>query len=487
MLGLSLLLQFILAVVLVCLALASIQLTTLALVRIFFPARAVRRPLLPDAVLPRVLVQLPVCDEGALALRVAAAAAQLDWPRDRLEIQVLDDGPAEKHAALAAAIARVTPDGVDLKVLRRGVREGFKAGNLAFGLKYSNAPYVAVFDADFVPPTDFLRRTVPALVGDSKLAFVQARWGHANRTRNWLTRAQGFLLDAHFAVEQEARFRAGVPFSFNGTAGVWSRAAIDNGGGWTGDTLTEDLDLSIRCALKGWRAALVSDLEVPGELPDNAAAWRAQQARWTKGHAQVARKLLPTIWTSDFPLWKKAFVTLQICQFAFYTLAGISAVISLTLMAMGIVYLPAVALLGLVVTVLGLCASLSYLACGQAMLGRAREPHFYPSLVLAIVFPSGLILSNARATYEAFSGANLVFHRTQRNGEAYRGGWRGRPELAAGLMLPIFAFAEQAWSAPFFVFAATGLVSIGFMGVRGAAARLPAPAEATAPEYTAAE
>ena len=125
---------------------------------------------------------------------------------------------------------------------------------------------------------------------------MQARWGHANREQNWLTAAQGFLLDSHFAVEQEARFRLGLPISFNGTAGVWARAAIEDGGGWTGDTLTEDLDLSIRCALKGWRGAILSDLEVPGELPDTAAAWRAQQARWTKGHAQVARKLVPEIW-----------------------------------------------------------------------------------------------------------------------------------------------------------------------------------------------
>lgn len=485
MLGVSLILQSLLAVVLVCLALASIQLATLAFIRLFGPKRAVRIPLIADAKLPRVLVQLPVCDEGALALRVAAAATQLDWPLDRLEIQVLDDGPAEKHASLAAAIRALTPAGVDLKVLRRGVREGFKAGNLAFGLSHSDAPYIAVFDADFVPPPDFLRRTVPALVCDSGLAYVQARWGHANRTRNWLTRAQAFLLDSHFAVEQEARFRAGVPFSFNGTAGVWSRAAIDNGGGWTGDTLTEDLDLSIRCALKGWRAALVSDLEVPSELPDTAAAWRAQQARWTKGHAQVARKLLPAIWSSRFPVWKKAIVTLQICQFAFYTLAGISAVISLTLMAMGVEYLPSVALLGMVVTILGLCASLGYLACGQAMLGRASGRHFVPTLLLAIVFPSGLILSNARATWEAFSGADIVFHRTQRNGETYRGAWRGRPELAAGVMLPVFAFAEQAWSAPFFVFAAAGLVSIGTMGMR-ASLRAPAP-EPTAEFTIAAE
>ncbi len=486
MLALSLILQAILAVVLLCLALASIQLITLAFIRLVFPARAVRRPLIADMNLPRVLVQLPVCDEGALALRVAAAATRLDWPAGRLEIQVLDDGPAEKHAGLAEAIRRLTPEGVDLKVLRRGVREGYKAGNLAFGLSQSDAPYVAVFDADFEPPRDFLRRTVPVMVNDTGLAYVQARWAHNNRGRNWLTRAQAFLLDSHFAVEQEARFRAGLPFSFNGTAGVWSRLAIDQGGGWTGDTLTEDLDLSMRCALKGWRAAMVSDLEVPSELPDTAAAWRAQQARWTKGHAQVARKLLPTIWTSHFPLWKKAVITLQICQFAFYTLAGVSAVISLTLMALGVEYLPSVALLGLVVTVIGLCASVGYLSCGQAMLGRAQGRYFLPSLMLAIVFPSGLILSNARATYEAFSGADMVFHRTQRNGETYRGGWRGRPELTAGVMLPVFAFAEQAWSAPFFIFAAAGLVSIGAMGAR-ASLRLPEPKPATAEFNTAAE
>ena len=291
--GLSLILQSALACVLILLAVLSAQLVTLTVLRFLKPARAVRVPLLPDEALPRVLVQLPVCDEGDLALRVAAAAARLDWPLDRLEIQLLDDGPTYKHPALAEAVAAIMPAGINCSVLHRGERVGFKAGNLAFGLKHSNAPYIAIFDADFVPPPDFLRRMVPALVADEGLCFVQARWGHANRFANWLTRTQGFLLDSHFAVEQEARFRSGLPFSFNGTAGVWNRAAIDACGGWTGDTLTEDLDLSVRCALKGWRAAMVSDLEVPGELPETAAAWRAQQARWTKGHAQVARKPCP--------------------------------------------------------------------------------------------------------------------------------------------------------------------------------------------------
>ena len=374
---------------------------------------------------------------------------------------------------LARAIRSVVPDDINLDVLHRGERTGFKAGNLAFGLKHSDAPFVAIFDADFVPPTDFLRRTIPALVADNGLAFVQARWGHANREKNWLTRVQGLLLDAHFAVEQEGRTRAGLPISFNGTAGVWRREAIDNGGGWTGDTLTEDLDLSIRCALKGWRAGLLPDLEVPGELPETAAGWRAQQARWTKGHAQCARKLMPAIWGSELPLWKKLILSFQICQFAFYTLALSSAVISLTLMAMGVVYIQTVATLGLSVSALGLLASLGYLYLGQVILGREDAPHLARALLLGIVFPSGLILSNSRATFEAFFGSEMVFTRTLRAGERYVGGWRGTPELVAGVFLPIFAFAEQAWSAPFFVIAVAGLVSIGAMGLSGS---VPAPA-----------
>jgi cellulose synthase/poly-beta-1,6-N-acetylglucosamine synthase-like glycosyltransferase len=470
--GLSLILQCGLASVLVLLAMLSAQLFVLGYFRLFHPGRRVRLPLLPDEALPSVLVQLPVRDEGALALRVAAAAARLDWPRDRLEIQLLDDGSAEHHEELARAVMALVPQGVKLSILRRNERTGFKAGNLAFGLKHSEAPYVAIFDADFVPPADFLRRVVPALVADSELAFVQARWTHANRNLNWLTRAQGLLLDAHFAIEQEGRFRAGLPISFNGTAGVWRREAINNAGGWSGDTLTEDLDLSMRCMLKGWRAAYLKDVEVPGELPETAAAWRSQQARWTKGHAQCARKLLPAIWASALPVWRKAAVSLQMCQFAFYTLAFVSAAISLTLMYMGVVYLQSVALLGLTVTAFGLTGSLGYLFLGQKLLGRHRAIGLHRSLLLAIVFPSGLILSNTRATYEAFFTTQMDFHRTLRAGERYAGGWRGGPELIAGLLLPAFAFAEQAWSAPFFAFAVAGLVSIGAMGFSGSARQI---------------
>jgi cellulose synthase/poly-beta-1,6-N-acetylglucosamine synthase-like glycosyltransferase len=470
-------LSFALAVILIAVSMLSVQLATLAWVRVSRPSPKVPMALLPDSELPHVLVQLPVCNEGYLALRVAAAACALDWPKDRLTIQILDDGSEENHAALAAGLEGLAPEGVTLELLRRGDRKGFKAGNLAFGLSHCDAPYVAIFDADFVPAPDFLRRMVPALLADNGLCFVQARWGHNNRNLNWLTRVQGLLLDSHFAVEQEARFRSQLPMSFNGTAGVWNRVAIEQAGGWTGDTLTEDLDLSMRCVLQGWRSAMISDVEVPGELPPTAAAWRAQQARWTKGHAQCARKLLPMVWDSALPFWKKTAMTLQMCQFAFYPLAFTSAAISLFMMSVGVKAYPAVAILGLVVTFAGLSCSIGYLWLGQRMLGQEHEKKLYRALLLAVVFPSGLILANTRATLEAFFSTRMDFHRTFRAGEIVTGGWRGAPELMVGALVAAVALAASAnWSALFFVFAVSGLVSIGAMG---AIAPKPAPQRIT--------
>jgi len=453
-----------LAIVLVAVCTLSMQLAMLGWLRVTRKRPDLRKLEMPEAELPHVLVQLPVCNEGAVALRVAAAACALDWPRDRLTIQVLDDGNAENHAVLAQSLPGIVPQGVNLQLLRRGDRKGFKAGNLAFGLSHSEAPFVAMFDADFVPAPDFLRRTLPVLLADDGLAFVQTRWGHANRDTNWLTRVQGLLLDTHFAVEQEARFRAGLPMAFNGSAGVWNRTAIEQAGGWAGDTLTEDLDLSMRCVLQGWRSAMLDDLEVPGDLPETAAAWRSQQARWTKGPAQCARKLLPSVWESALPVWKKIAMTAQMCQFAFYILAFSSATISLFMMTVGIKPYPAVTILGLVVTFLGLAVSLTYLWLGQRMLNRHHERRLIPSMILAVVFPSGLILANTRATLEAFFSNRMDFVRTMRPGEIQKGGWRGVPELVAGTFVATLAFAESNWAALFFFFAVSGLVSIGTMG-----------------------
>ena len=471
-----------LGLILIAVSFLSVQLMMLAWVRLFRSQPKVAMANLSDAELPHVLVQLPVCNEGPLALRVAMAASALDWPKDRLTIQLLDDGSQENHAALAASLLGRIAEGINLQLLRRGDRKGFKAGNLAFGLAHCDAPFVAIFDADFVPAPDFLRRTVPALVADTGLCFVQARWGHNNRDANWLTRVQGVLLDSHFAVEQEARFRAGLPMSFNGTAGVWNRLAIEQSGGWTGDTLTEDLDLSMRCVLRGWRSAMLPDIEVPGELPQTAAAWRAQQARWTKGHAQCARKLLPPIWASKMAFWQKLAMTAQMCQFAFYTLAFTSAAISLFMMTVGVKPYPAVAILGLVVTFLGLSCSIGYLWLGQRMLGHEKDSKLYRTLVLAVVFPSGLILANTRATLEAFFSTRMDFTRTIRAGEVHSGGWRGVPEIAAGLFVAGLASSEGNWAALFFLVAVSGLFSIGTMGATNALAHKPVRRQITPAE-----
>ncbi|HEY0265401.1 MAG TPA: glycosyltransferase, partial [Rhizomicrobium sp.] len=183
-----------LAIVLVAVCILSCQLAVLGWLRLTRKRPVLRLSEMPDSELPHVLVQLPVCNEGAVALRVAAAACAMDWPRDRLTIQLLDDGDAENHAVLTQSLPGIVPADVDLRLLRRGDRKGFKAGNLAFGLAHSDAPFVAMFDADFVPAPDFLRRTLPVLLADDGLAFVQTRWGHANRNANWLTRVQGLLL-----------------------------------------------------------------------------------------------------------------------------------------------------------------------------------------------------------------------------------------------------------------------------------------------------
>lgn len=207
-------------------------------------------PLDPGA-LPFVTVQLPVFNERYVVERLIAAAAALDWPRERLELQVLDDSTDDTTALAEAAAARARARGVRVVVLHRSNREGFKAGALAAGLRCARGDFIAVFDADFLPPADFLQRVVPHL--GPGVGMVQARWGHLNEGERWLTRAQSVLLDGHFVVEHTARARAGRWFNFNGTAGLWRRQAIEDAGGWQGDTLTEDLDLSYRAQLAGWR------------------------------------------------------------------------------------------------------------------------------------------------------------------------------------------------------------------------------------------
>jgi hypothetical protein len=243
------------------------------------------------AALPSVTIQLPLYNEATVVQRLLDAVSRMDYPADRLEIQVLDDSDDETRVLAQIAVERLQRQGLDIQYLRRPTREGYKAGALEFGLKSAKGELIAIFDADFVPNSDFLK----SIVGHFQqpgVGMVQARWGHLNRDASLLTVLQALMLDGHHLVENRARYAVGCYFNFAGTAGVWRRSAIVGAGGWQHDTLTEDLDLSYRAQLAGWRFVYRADVVTPSELPEDISAFRAQQYRWAKGTVQTARKLL---------------------------------------------------------------------------------------------------------------------------------------------------------------------------------------------------
>ena len=261
-------------------------------------------PLGSFEMLPRVTVQLPIYNEMYVAERLIDAVCQIDYPRELLEIQVLDDSVDETTAVAERAVRRHAAAGINITCLHRTDRTGFKAGALEAGLHVAAGEYVAIFDADFIPTPDFLRRSVPFFT-DPKVAMVQARWGHVNQDYSLLTKIQSILLDGHFVLEHGSRSRSGLFFNFNGTAGIWRRSAIEDAGGWQHDTLTEDLDLSYRAQLRGWQFVFLQDLVAPAELPVEMNAFKSQQHRWAKGSIQTCRKVLPRILRSNLPLGVK--------------------------------------------------------------------------------------------------------------------------------------------------------------------------------------
>jgi len=274
---------------------------------------APHRPALAEDDLPMVTVQIPLRNERHVASQVIRAAAALDWPLDRLEIQVLDDSDDETSEVVAGEVAAIRQDGLDIIVLRRPVPVGFKAGALAEGLAQAKGEHLAVFDADFCPPPDFLHQTVPHLVTDPTLGFVQVRWTHLNSAYSLMTRVQTLALDAHFTVEHIARNRSGLLMNANGSAVVWRGEAIGAAGGWSAETMTEDLDLSYRMQLSGWRALYLPDVVAPAELTPLMVAFKAQQQRWAKGAIQSLRKLAgPILRSPRLNVGQKAMAILHL-------------------------------------------------------------------------------------------------------------------------------------------------------------------------------
>lgn len=370
-----------------------------------------RRPEPPDR-WPTVTVQLPVYNERLVVERLIVATGRIDYPRDRLVVQVLDDSTDDTTAVVAAAVAGLRDQGVDAVHLRRGHRTGFKAGALAAGLAASPSELIAVFDADFIPTPDFLRGAIPWFA-DPGVGMVQGRWGHLNASESWLTVAQSILLDGHFAVEHAARHRSGRWFNFNGTAGIWRRAAIESAGGWHHDTLTEDLDLSYRAQLAGWRFVYDHDLVVPAELPDTMAAFKAQQRRWATGSVQTARKLLGRIWRSPAPMGTRLEATAHLVGNAAYPL--------IVVLCLG---LPLAALapradawwVGLALIVAGTLPVVAFYAA--AILATDRSRTRLAAIPVALALGAGMSVNQTGAVLAGFRGAVGTFVRTPKRGSA---------------------------------------------------------------------
>jgi cellulose synthase/poly-beta-1,6-N-acetylglucosamine synthase-like glycosyltransferase len=381
---------------------------------------------------PTVTVQLPVYNELYVVQRLIDAVARLDYPRRHLEVQVLDDSTDKTTRLARARVAYHRVRGLDISLIHRADRRGFKAGALAQGLEAARGEFVAIFDADFVPAPDFLRRTVPHLAANPRLAFVQTRWGHLNPGYSALTQAQTLALDGHFVVEHLARNRNRLLMNFNGTAGVWRRAAIRDAGGWQADTLTEDVDLSFRAQLAGWQALYLPDVQVPAELPPQVAAFKRQQARWATGAAQCLVKLGGALLRGEIsPLDTRR----EEGQLAWPT--RLEALLHLSVwvahpMSLLLLLLTLPLLLGQISLTFNLTV-FWLVALGPMVAYAFSQRHLYVDwkqrmawMPLLALLGTGLALSNTVAIARGLLGGDLTFRRTPKfRIEGQGDGWRG--------------------------------------------------------------
>ena len=432
---------------------------------------------------PHVTIQLPVFNERYVVRRLIDYVCQIRYPAELLEIQVLDDSTDDTVDISRAAVEEWRARGVDIVLIHRTDRTGFKAGALQNGMQRAKGELIAVFDADFTPGPDFLERTVP-FFGDEGIGMVQARWTHINRRYSLLTRAQSILLDGHFVIEHTARNRSGRFFNFNGTAGIWRRQTIGEAGGWQHDTLTEDLDLSYRAQLAGWRFVYLNDLLSPAELPVEMNAFKTQQHRWAKGSIQVALKLLPRILRSDLSIKVKfeAFVHLT-NNVAYVLMVLMSLMLPFSLhirLDQGwyqAVFLDLPFFIGATVSV---CAFYMVSQSEAGVRSRAERLAYLP-IVLALGI--GLAVNNAKATLEALFGHQSPFVRTPKLAVDEQSGRAVRPrkvymsgrnmlawfELGLGAVYTytvIYCIQTRLWMAlPFMLIFQFGFLYIGLMSL----------------------
>ncbi len=431
--------------------------------------------------LPRVTVQLPMFNERYVAERVIEAACGIDYPPDRLEVQVLDDSTDESADIARRCCERLADAGHNVRYIHRHNRQGYKAGALAEGLRTCSGEFVAVFDADFVPPADVLRQSIHYFTDDG-LGMVQLRWSHLNRHDSLLTEIQAMFLDGHFIIEQTARALSGRWFNFNGTAGVWRRSCIDDAGGWQHDTLTEDTDLSYRAQMKGWRFQYLPDVTCPAEVPPTIGAFMTQQHRWNKGLIQTAIKLLPRIMTSRAPLGTKIEAWFHLTSPLVHV-----AIVLLAVLAAPLLLLPwnseslqisptAAFVIGATLLALGTLAACTFYVASQWAQG-ARLWQTTTRLPALMALGIGISVTNARAVTEAILGRQSPFLRTPKyNGNVSsasdpllrRRRWvpTGATELVLGTVM-LLCFVVTLWhpqtliGAPFILLFAWGYLGVG--------------------------
>ncbi len=433
------------------------------------------------AELPRVTVQLPIFNEQFVVDRLVEAICRLEYPKDKLDIQLLDDSTDETVEVARAVVERYAALGNPITYIHRTNREGFKAGALQNGMLTAKGEFIAIFDADFVPPEDWLLRVVHHFA-EPEIGMVQTRWTHLNRNYSFLTEVEAILLDGHFILEHGGRSRSNVFFNFNGTAGMWRRQAIEDAGGWQHDTLTEDTDLSYRAQLKGWKFKYVQDIECPAELPIEMTAFKTQQARWAKGLIQTSKKVLPLVFRSKVP-WR---VKIE----AFYHL---TANISYPLMiVLSTLLLPAMIirsfggwfqmlLIDLPLFLASTFSISSFYLVSQKELFPRRWPRTFLYLPFLMALGIGLTLTNTRAVMEALFGIKSAFKRTPKYrvqsktdralGQKYRRRLGIVPwlELLVGsyfVMMCWYAMNSQNyWTIPFLLLFVIGYWYTGFMSL----------------------
>ncbi len=436
-------------------------------------------------VLPKVTVQLPLYNEMYVADRLLDAVAALDYPTDKLEIQVLDDSTDETTGIVARKVAELKRRGFNVAHIHRTNRQGYKAGALENGLHRSTGEFIAVFDADFVPQPDLLRRLIHYFT-DPAIGMIQTRWGHLNEKYSLLTRVQAMFLDGHFLIEQTARARSGRFFNFNGTGGIWRRACIESSGGWSHDTLAEDLDLSYRAQIKGWKFLFLPEIVTPAELPVEMNAFKSQQHRWAKGSIQAGKKMLPQLWRAKLPWKVKLEGTIHLTSNFGHLMLLIMCLVFHSSASVGTQQAsggnPWTKLL-LVDMPLFLAATVSITAfylCAQIELHQKwwRRLLYLPVLMAVGI---GLSLNNARAVLEAVFNYQSEFVRTPKFGVCERKdswttmkyrAWRGIIpflEIAFGVYFTVLlynAIDHSQWgSVPFTLIFQIGFFYVGLMSL----------------------